>query len=299
MKIRITFVGFFLAAFLIGYTSFWLINQLTVSTKENTVSLLTNSEKISLKVFPKSEVEIKPIVESKQILRVFNTEGFWDKSLGQHNKRLLETGEVSNIEDLKAKSGETWFGLFNNNGKDFLRLTKISVNFTADSDFEWKKVSVKNKTNPLFLLKNGQNLREGEIKTLFRARKWQEIGETEEPSYGETIKGGFAKKFNLGNREYTLKAERGLSEKQKPILVLLLETGNKSQIVHFIYYMDDGDYVGNLYWVGDLDRDGRLDLFMDFYGYEKGGYSSALFLSSEAETGNLVKEIGYFMLGGC
>ena len=78
----------------------------------------------------------------------------------------------------------------------------------------------------------------------------------------------------------------------------MLETGNIKQIVHFVHFAE-GNYVGSLYWVGDLDRDGKLDLFMDFYGYEKGGYKSGLFLSSVAEKGNLVKKFEYFILGGC
>ena len=115
----------------------------------------------------------------------------------------------------------------------------------------------------------------------------------------QKFKDGFNKKFNIGNTEYSLRVEKGISTKQRPIMILFLETAKTSQIVHFIYYMEKGDYVGNLYWVGDLDRDGKLDLYMDFWNYEKGYYSSGLFISSEAKKGSLVKKYKYLGFGGC
>lgn len=79
-------------------------------------------------------------------------------------------------------------------------------------------------------------------------------------------------------------------------MVLLLENDVESQIIDFSY---DNRFVGNLYWVGDLDSDGKLDLFMNFWNYEKGYYSSGLFLSSEAKKGQLVKRFEFLAYGGC
>lgn len=278
-------LGVFFLAFLIGGLPVWLIKSFYSSKNE--------PEKESEKA-PVSDVSLNK--EQPPLPRIFNVEDFWDDSIDQHNKRLLETGEVSNGEEIKAKSGETWLGLFNKNGRELLRSTKIKISVTNNGDLDWKEVSVKEKTNPLFLLKKSKHLKEGEIRTLFREETRQETKESIEAA---TIREGFLKKFTLGEKEYTLRAEKGLSEKQEPILVLLLETENTSQLIHYIYFMSEGDYAGNLYWVGDLDGDGKLDLFMDFYGYEKGGYNSGLFLSSEAEKGKLVKKIEYFALSGC
>ena len=284
MKITKTFVSIFLLAFLVGILSYYLIPKI-----KNNVELKPLVQAISLES-PATNIEVK--VQPN----IFDVENFWDESEGKYNTNFLETGEVSNVDDIKAKSGEIWFGFFNENGKDVLRSTKIKVKFTDGEDLSWKEISVKDKTNPLFLVKDIKKLKKGEVKTLYREKSDEENGDYNESA---TIKEGFNKKFHLGNIEYTLRVEKGVSTKQEPILVLILETETTSQIVHFIYYMDKGDYVGNLYWVGDLDRDGKLDLYMDFYGYEKGGYSSGLFLSSEAEKGKLVKKSEYFMLGGC
>lgn len=283
MKILNT-LGIFLFTFFVGNLSVFQTNsdllqknKLLVEPEKRQICLLNPSKK---------EPEFK----------TFKVEGFWDQNNEPSNERLLETGEASNIEDIKAKSGEIWLGLFNKKGKDFLTSTKIKVKSYREHNLDWKEVSVKNKTNPLFLIKKSKNLKEGKVKTLFRI-----ISSEESENYDETnsIQNGFFKTFSLGKKEYILRAEMGLSEKKEKILVLLLETGGESQIIHYIYYMEEGDYVGNLYWVGDLDGDGKLDLFMDFYNYEKGGYSSGLFLSSEAEKGKLVKEIGYFALSAC
>lgn len=280
--------GTFLLAFLIGSFS-------TLITKSVPVLKIANPDK-KLKELPATPAYLAP--EKPQLL-VFNTENFWDDSIDKHNKRLLETGAITNIEDIKAKSGETWFGLFERDGKKYLRATKIKISVKQEHGFDWKEVSIKGKTEPLFLAKISKNLTEGEVCTLFRGKTFREIEETEELNDSNTIREGFSKKFNLGEKEYTLREEKRLSEKQESILVLLLETESVSQVLHYIYFAEEGDYVGNLYWVGDLDRDDQPDLFMDFYGYEKGGYTSGLFLSSEAAKGELVKKFEYFALYTC
>lgn len=284
MKITKVFIGVFLLTFSIGIIGYFLIPKTNKNIEQKeivkSVPLVLPASKIEAKIQP----------------NVFDIENFWDETEGKHNINFLEIGEVSNGEDIKAKSGETWFGLFNENGENVLRTTKIKVKTTKEENLVWKEISVSDKKNPIFLLKDKKKLKTGKVKTLYREKTWRENDDYNDAA---TVKDGFNKKFYFGDIEYTLRVERGVSTKQESLLVLLLETANTSQIVHFVYYMEEADYVGNLYWVGDLDRDGKLDLFMDFYGYEKGGYSSGLFLSSEAEKGKLVKKSEYFMLGGC
>lgn len=292
MKILQT-LGIFLLAFLVG--SFFAVLIKFISFTKSEPSIL--SEEIQIYPVNVKIEESKPkTIESN--LRVFNIEGFWDASIGQYNKRLLETGEASNGEDFKMKPGETWLGLFNENGKDFLRQTKIKISQTEEkiNDSEWVEISVENKITPLFLIKKSKNLKERKVKTLFHPKTWQETGDEVDSIL---MKNGFNEKFNLEGKEYTLRVEKALSEKQESILVLLLETENNSQIIHYISYVEEGDYTANLLWVGDLDDDGKLDLYMEFYDYEKGGYNTGLFLSSEAKKGKLVEKIGFFRLSAC
>ncbi len=292
MKILQT-LGIFLLAFLVG--SFFAVMIKFVSFTKSEPNILPEE----MQICPvNSNIEESKSQTAELNLRVFNVEGFWDESIGQFNKRLLETGEASNGEDFKMKTGETWLGLFNENGKDFLRPTKVKISQTVEkiNDFNWVEISVKNKITPLFLIKKSKNLKVGNVKTLFHPKTWQETGEDVEFI---SMKNGFDEKFNLEGKEYTLRVEKALSEKQEPILVLLLETENKSQMIHYIGFVEEGGYTANLLWVGDLDDDGKLDLYMEFYDYEKGGYNTGLFLSSEAQKGKLVRKIEFSRLSAC
>lgn len=284
MKITKVKISIFFTAFLIGISVIYLIPK-----KEPKKQEVITEEPVQVEL-------VAPEVETKVQPKTFDVKDFWNDE-EKFNRNFLETGEVSNVDDIKAKSGEIWFGLFNENGKNVLRPTRLKVKVYKSEGLDWKKVSVKDKNNPLFLLKNKKNLKIGEVNTLFRGRTWQEA--RKDDAEMTTMKEGFNEKFNLSNTEYTLRVEKGVDNEQNQILVLLLETSTTSQIVYYIDYAGEGDYVGDLFWVGDIDHDGKLDLYMDFWNYEKGYYSSGLFLSSEAEKGNLVKKSEYFMLGGC
>jgi len=52
--------------------------------------------------------------------------------------------------------------------------------------------------------------------------------------------------------------------------------------------------VGYLYWVGDLDSDGKPDFYLSLY--ENDNVSAVfLFLSSKAENGKLIKAVASFV----
>lgn len=278
-------VGIFLTTFLIGTVIYFLF--LKTETKIQTQQIVFEQPILLKAAVNKIEPKVQP--------KVFNVENFWNDD-EKFNREFLEVGEVSNVKDIKAKSGESWFGLFCENNKEFLRPTKIKVRSKKVNGLDWKEISVNEKSEPLFLI-NKKRLKSGEVKTLFRGLTFREANEKD----GEVteMRENFSRKFYLNNVEYTLRTEKGISTENQKILVLLLETPNKSQIIYYIDYMGEGDYVGDLLWVGDLDRDGKLDLYMSYWNYEKGYYSSGIFLSSEAEKGKLVKNSDYYMLSGC
>lgn len=284
MRIIVKSIGVFSITFLIGTAFYFLIPK--TETKFRIPETVTETPILLEASTDKAETNIDP--------KTFDIENFWDEE-EKFNIDFLETGEVSNVEDIRAKSGETWFGLFSENSKEMLRPTKLKIKFTKADGLDWKDISVNEKSEPLFLT-NKKQLKSGKIKTLFRGSTFKEANEKDREVTG--MKDGFSKKFYLNNVEYTLRTEKGVSTDKQKILVLILETADISQVIHYINYQE-GDGVGNLFWVGDLDRDGKLDLYMDFWNYEKGYYSSGIFLSSEAERGNLVKKSEYLMFGGC
>lgn len=178
-----------------------------------------------------------------------------------------------------------------------MRQTKVYLRKTTyESGLDWTDISVKVKGKPLFLVKNLKKVKVGKVSTLFRGVT---SDESDENNRTTEIGKGFYKEFKLGERHFTLRVEQGLSEKNEPIAVLILESESESQIVDFVYTYGDFVSLGSLYWVGDLDSDGKLDLFMDFWNYEKGYHLSGLFLSSEAKKGQLVKRFEFLAYGGC
>lgn len=79
---------------------------------------------------------------------------------------------------------------------------------------------------------------------------------------------------------------------------LILKSGEKTQTVYSLGWYCGEDASWSLIWAGDLDRDGRLDLYMNVsqgYGSEK-----RLLISSQASKGQLVKEIAQLVtMDGC
>lgn len=241
----------------------------------------------------RSESEFKPEITVK--------DDYWDDKERKFKIKLidmLEYGDGFRKEEVLAKSGETWLGLFKEKDKFVLQATKVKVsperrpNYANDVMLKLDKSS-----KPKFLLKNAGKLRTGEVATLFSRPTSEEIQESD--AEYESMKKDFIREFHLKNQKYTFRVKNGLTESGDKVLILFLESGNKTQIITIDSFFEEGDFVGDLLWVGDLDRDGKLDFYMNYNSHEKGGYGASLFLSSEAEKDKLVKEVAYFGTLGC
>lgn len=310
MKITKTFASVFLSTFLIGYVLvlptrktivpnqpekiIWQVQDFSNSNKD----VFSNSNKI---VFDVSEPKPEPKFEPK----IFDLPDYSEADeIPKYKMKLMdivETGNNFDKEEIEeAKSSEIWLGLFEKNDGFYLRDTKIKIRPEHRKNYGRRDsltIKLDRKGKPVFLLKNAGKLRKGKVKTLYRRPSYDEaerLGIELKP-----MKIGFAQKFKLGKRIYNLEVKAGLTKSNEKRSVLILKTGNKSQILYFNLYFEAGDNIGSLLWVGDLDRDGKLDLYLDFYTFEKGGFDSGLFLSSEAEKGDLVKQVADFGTLGC
>ena len=74
-------------------------------------------------------------------------------------------------------------------------------------------------------------------------------------------------------------------------------SANSSQILLELERTEGAD-TPSLLWAGDLDRDGKTDLLLNM-GSDNAGRHFGLFLSSEAEAGQLVKLVAQFRFMGC
>jgi hypothetical protein len=106
------------------------------------------------------------------------------------------------------------------------------------------------------------------------------------------------RQLKLGDQEYQLKV---LSSKSRSgecpdclDLKLTLVLGQQTQTIYKDgFSTEEGSLTWRLLWAGDIDGDGKLDLYMDFTTDGVGGHRE-LFLSSQAKPGELAKSVATF-----
>ncbi len=296
MKITKTFVSIFLATFLVGYAS--------VLTNKQETKLFELSETNSKKI---SASQVEKIAELEMVEEI---NGRNDEEKYPFKIKLLVTGSSFHGDEVKAKSGEIWLGLFKENDEYYLRSTKLKVRHVYDEivDDEDKKaktgkeVIVDGKNQPIYLLKNANAIREGKITTLFQGLSWKDVFDDKESDIAPddmltTLKKNFSRTFEINEKKYKLKTIEAKNEKGERIGALILESDGVRQVLHTAN-VDDFFDLGHLYWVGDLDRDGKPDFYFDLFEHYN-VMNRVLFLSSQAEKGKLLKKVAYFRTTGC
>jgi len=290
MKITKTFISIFLVTFLIGFV-------LVPTPKKETIISFEEATAILQKMSPPIETLIinLPIEDKVE---------WFENDESKFKIKLLETGEDFNDEDVIAKNGETWLGLFKENNYYFLRPTKLKISRTRDDanhNYRMKKsIEVSNKTKPIFLLKNFTPPKENKITTtLFQGMTWSDILEyKEQPDFNSyemltKLNKDFNENYKISGREFTLKVIEAKNQHNVEILALILESDGTRQILHTMSKKESSD-LGNLYWVGDLDSDGKPDFYLDLHENDN-ILERTLFLSSKAENGKLIKAVASFV----
>lgn len=201
-------------------------------------------------------------------------------------------------DDLDVRSGETWLGLYASKGQLQLASTKVTRSplngyiGPGDQPYDWLKYERKGEL--LFLVKGVPQLKPGKVTTLFSS---------ESSDKRVSLEGGYKRTFRLGDNTYELRVTTGLQHDGGKVNVLILESGGKTQVVKFNHYYKDHNtlynIIGDLIWAGDMDGDGKLDLYFSDYGFEKGGFGSCLYLSGPASNGQLVQYVAGFGSAGC
>lgn len=212
---------------------------------------------------------------------------------------LLETGEFHG-DEVTARTGERWLGLHVTDQGSLLLRYRITVEPVYDSIVDdgteqktGKKVSVDLPLEPLFLVKKANMLSDGRVTTVFE----------EDANYQKTLEKVSPLSLKLAEISYVLKvvgskdgakcAEHAFPRKAK----LTLVSGEAEQVLYSLEECGNEPYW-YLLWAGDIDLDGKLDLYVSVSQHYNVS-ERKLFLSSSATEGQLVKEVAEFVTSGC
>jgi hypothetical protein len=204
---------------------------------------------------------------------------------------LLETGEFHG-DEVDAKSGEQWLGLYRTQQGYVLRNSIIRVEAVHDvvvDDNEnvrtGKKVTVRGPVEPVFLVRGPSGLRSGRV-TVVQEETYLNLNtDLALPLHGQMYHLKVVSKL-------TASPHGGLP----PDAQLVMTTAAGQQILYALEgQAEEASFL--LRWSGDLDGDGRLDLYLSVGNYNLEEHR--LFLSSHAGKGQLVKQVAAFVTTGC
>lgn len=212
------------------------------------------------------------------------------------NYRILVDGCLHH-EEVEAVSGNNWYGLYQSNKTYILKSVDVNLDkcydVVLDEEGDSTGIKISAEGEPIFLIQAPNDLVEGEVATL--------LIETKELKPGDLVGlGGF------DERHFSLAAMGDITDEgnRHPYdlainnyRVKLYDQDAKSQtLVEFERSSFEG--LPMILWAGDLDRDGTPDLILNIRNHYNIMHY-ALFLSSEAEPGQMVKLVAELRLTGC
>ena len=210
--------------------------------------------------------------------------------------------------EIASESSDNWFGLYKIDNEYRLTKTSIFVNACYDGcagDTSGICVTVGTTEKPLFLVHGLDNLKEGAIKSADINKEFLYPGQSTWP---KEIKGKASPYTLLAIGEATIYEEsHGKLYIRHPgdMLFLNYKLILKYSIAKTATYQEIAAYdrlglagTPEVLWAGDIDRDGKLDFFMnlahDYYYIQY-----VLFLSSMAEDGEILKKVAELTAGSC
>ena len=212
--------------------------------------------------------------------------------------RLVETGGVFHGDEVSARTGETWLGLYVSGGGSSLVPSVVRVEAAEDpisndgpGNKGGKVVSVNRKGEPVFLISGAHGLAPGRVVTSY-------VGETRLTDNSNV-------NVRLAGAEYTLRVLTATGSTIPGVTFddarLVLSKGSLTQVIYDLggdgrRETETADW--KLLWAGDLDGDHRLDLYVQLSGHYN-IIEHKLFLSSGARRKQLVRELAEFSTSGC
>ena len=207
---------------------------------------------------------------------------------------ILYVGDYMKGEiDINLMNKE-WWGVFEDNKQSFIKKVEIKLEkIEPDIQYDWEyRVSVENEKKCIFLL-TGLNLSYKSFNhfTTQDVIRDSEVFTFEFGPYHTFISSEIESLNFIGDvprTDYSV----FLNYVRQDIL--------KTQEL-FIFPSYDSSLYLSLIWAGDLDNDGKTDFLINIPTPPNNeiGFSSGLFLSSKAQTNELVKLVAFHIQRGC
>ena len=195
---------------------------------------------------------------------------------------LARTGKFY-ADSVSVESGEVWLGLYQVGDEYELRSSTLVVSEGVSvMGMAGKEVQTDQPTEPLFLVRGLEELHPGKVETMFSPDKSKFLFPGDSTSFG-SASGTYYRLLASG--------EAVLRYNQAPIeqYTLTHSSSNRTQtLVDFDRGIDGGG--PGLAWAGDLDKDGKADLYMQVSRYSA-YVDFVLFLSSVATGEEIVGQV--------
>ncbi|HEY9869253.1 MAG TPA: hypothetical protein V6D08_08815 [Candidatus Obscuribacterales bacterium] len=222
------------------------------------------------------------------------------QSAQQTEGSVLQVGSWHG-DEVRAETGQLWYGLFRGKNGYELKRTRLEITLAHDPIVDeggrqtGKKVTVSDRLEPLFLVRNIPGCKPGPVPTVFSSSQ----------RTAGAMRLNERRRFNFGSKEYVLSvAGQGeLMAKSGDTYInsyqITLTAGTTSQVLASHNDCNLGSGEGpRLLWAGDLDGDKKLDLLLDVTPH----YNMMvlkLFISSRASKGALVVPVAEWTTTGC
>lgn len=211
--------------------------------------------------------------------------------------RLLHPfeGGVYRQSEVVAKDGETWIVLKKDEEQFVLVQSRARVKDLRSISWPGEerdaRLSFVGVGDFVFAVNHFNGIKVGRVETVFIMN---------EVSSESEIATNFDREFDVSGTKYRLRVSDGVTRDGEEAAVLVLESQGKVQVIKQIPKSSppDRDIFGDLIWAGDVDADGKLDLYLDEFN-EKGYTGTELYLSTFADDNTLVDFVASFGAAGC